>query len=216
MEQQAYRAAALQMLSLVRCAVSGTVPDLHETGRPDPETLFQVCQSHGLTACTAYALEAAGICNAAFKEAKEKAIRKNILMDADRRAILARLLGDGAVAHRTGLEALYNALHRLYFLQGNAAVGVRFQIQQASQRMGSARFPFFGKDAPVRRRAAPSRRPSPSSRHSGRRPRASHPVRFHPDRLPLKASPGGRAAPLPRLPFRRGRQARAFAPSALA
>ena len=79
------------MLSLVRCAVSGTVPDLHETGRPDPETLFQVCQSHGLTACTAYALEAAGICNAAFKEAKEKAIRKNILMDADRRAILARL-----------------------------------------------------------------------------------------------------------------------------
>lgn len=91
MEQQAYRTAALQMIALVRCAVNGTVPDFSETGEPDPAALLAVCRSHDLTACTAYALEAAGRSDAAFREEKEKAVRKSILLDADRRQICARL-----------------------------------------------------------------------------------------------------------------------------
>ena len=86
-----YRKNAADMIALVRCAVSGETPDAALTGQLDLPKLFEVCQSHILTACAAYALESAGIRDAAFVEAKEKAIRKNILMDAERAKVLDRL-----------------------------------------------------------------------------------------------------------------------------
>ena len=53
--------------------------------------MFEVCQQHILTACSAYALESAGVQDHDFTQAKEKAIRKNILLDAERVKILKRL-----------------------------------------------------------------------------------------------------------------------------
>lgn len=76
------------MIALVRCAVNGVQPEKSLTENLDLEALFKVCQSHSLTACCAYALETAGICDAAFTEAKEKSIRKNIILDAERAKIL--------------------------------------------------------------------------------------------------------------------------------
>lgn len=79
------------MIELVRCAVNGEKPGKALIDRLELPELFQVCQAHILTACCAYALEDAGIRDAAFTEAKEKAIRKNIIMDAERAKILKRL-----------------------------------------------------------------------------------------------------------------------------
>lgn len=88
MEITEYRKNAADMIALVRCAVNGEKPGRELTDGLDLKALFEVCQAHVLTACCAYALEAAGIRDAAFTEAKEKAIRKNIIMDAERKKIL--------------------------------------------------------------------------------------------------------------------------------
>lgn len=91
MEITEYRANAMQMIALTRCALNGTIPDEALISSLQTDHLFTVCQSHALTACVAYALESAGVSNAAFVEAKNKAIRKNLLLDAERAKILKRL-----------------------------------------------------------------------------------------------------------------------------
>lgn len=91
MEKTEYRKHAAEMIAMTRCAVNGEQPEKTLTDGLDLPALFEVCQSHSLTACCAYALESAGIRDAAFTEAKEKSIRKNIIMDAERAKILKRL-----------------------------------------------------------------------------------------------------------------------------
>lgn len=95
MEEKEYIRNAKQMIELVRCAMSGEKPDAALTEQINTEALFQVCESHVLTAAVAYALESAGIQDKAFSEAKNKAIRKNILHDAERKKITAALEAAG-------------------------------------------------------------------------------------------------------------------------
>ena len=91
MNQQEYMHNANAMIYLVSCALNGKTPKAELIAKMDLEQLFRVCQAHTLTACTAYALESAGIRDQRFSEAKEKAIRKNILFDAERRKVFRRL-----------------------------------------------------------------------------------------------------------------------------
>lgn len=91
MEKQQFRKNALDMLYLTRCAVNQKMPDTEKISHMNLDTLFEVCEKHILTACVAYALEMAGIQNHQFTQAKEKSIRKNILLDAERTKILKRL-----------------------------------------------------------------------------------------------------------------------------
>ena len=91
MEQNEYRKNALDMIYLTSCVLNGTSTDQDRLYEIDLKTLFEVCQEHILTACVAYALESAGIKDSNFIQAKEKAIRKNILLDAERKKILDRL-----------------------------------------------------------------------------------------------------------------------------
>ena len=88
MEKKEYRRNAGAMIYLVSCAVNGKTPNAEKLKSIDLEQLFEVCQEHILTACAAYALEAAGIHDQNFQQAKEKAVRKNILLDAERAKIL--------------------------------------------------------------------------------------------------------------------------------
>lgn len=91
MNQTEYQKNAKDMLYLTICAITGKKPEAERIQDLNLETLFQVCQKHILTACTAYALESVGIKDHSFQQAKEKAIRKNILLDAERTNILERL-----------------------------------------------------------------------------------------------------------------------------
>ncbi|WP_044974988.1 nucleotidyltransferase family protein [Ruminococcus sp. HUN007] len=91
MEQNEYRKNALDMIWLTSCVLRGTSHDQERLYEIDLKGLFYVCQKHSLTACVAYALESAGIKDENFSQAKEKAIRKNILMDTERKKILDRL-----------------------------------------------------------------------------------------------------------------------------
>ena len=85
----------MQMISLVRCALDGSKPSPELLEQIDSEKLFQVCEAHILTACAAYALESAGVTDKKFTEAKNKAIRKNIIMDTERKKVLERLESEG-------------------------------------------------------------------------------------------------------------------------
>lgn len=76
------------MLYLSVCAVNGIKPNLDCIAHVELEKLFQMCQFHSLTAIVCMALESAGITDKKFIEAKSKAIRKNILLDTERKKIL--------------------------------------------------------------------------------------------------------------------------------
>lgn len=91
MEKSEYRIQAYDMIYLVKCAINGETPDKAKVDGMNMNALFEVCQQHILTACSAYALESAGVQDHDFTQAKEKAIRKNILLDAERVKILKRL-----------------------------------------------------------------------------------------------------------------------------
>lgn len=95
MDNNLYRSTALSMIELVICAIKGETPKPEVVEGLQMDALFTVCQKHILTACTAYALEAAGIRNEDFTQAKAKAIRKNILLDAERKKVLQRLEQEG-------------------------------------------------------------------------------------------------------------------------
>ena len=79
------------MIYLLSCTLNDRIPKKELIEKMDLEQLFEVCQKHILTACAAYALESAGVHDHNFTQAKEKAIRKNILLDVERRKILNRL-----------------------------------------------------------------------------------------------------------------------------
>ena len=91
MEKSEYRISAYDMIYFVSCAIKGETPEKDRLDRVNLKSLFEVCQKHILTACVAYSLESAGIQDHDFTQAKEKAIRKNILLDAERAKILKRL-----------------------------------------------------------------------------------------------------------------------------
>ena len=88
MEKNEFRKNAYDMIYLTRCAVKGETPDKTKINAVNLTALFEVCQEHILTGCVAYALASAGIRDNNFTQAKEKAIRKNILLDAERKKIL--------------------------------------------------------------------------------------------------------------------------------
>jgi hypothetical protein len=91
MNHDEYRAAVLDVAYLAACAVNGTVPDAKRVGQMDLETLYQAADRHLLTGITAMALESAGVKDAAFTQAKGKAIRKVAAFDVERAAVLAKL-----------------------------------------------------------------------------------------------------------------------------
>ncbi len=90
MEKCEFRKNASDMIYLTACAINGKTPKQKRVEALDLPNLLEVCQKHILSACVAYALESSGIKDNDFTQAKEKAIRKNILLDAERTMIFKR------------------------------------------------------------------------------------------------------------------------------
>ncbi len=97
MEKNERAVIAADVVYLVGCALHDICPDWQVPGDLTPH--FRFCQEHSLTAMAAMALEAYWkTCPPAdpevitpWKQAKEKAIRKNILLNVERQRILAWL-----------------------------------------------------------------------------------------------------------------------------
>ena len=91
MTSEAYRAAILDVVYLVACAVNDTAPDPVRVGKINLENLYKAADRHLLTGITAIALESAGVKNEAFTQAKGKAIRKVAAFDVERALVLQAL-----------------------------------------------------------------------------------------------------------------------------
>ena len=88
-------AAFLDIAYLAACAVNGQVPEAERVSRMDLKALYETAERHLVTCITAMALESAGVSDRAFTQAKGKAIRKTVLFDTERAAVLAKLEGAG-------------------------------------------------------------------------------------------------------------------------
>lgn len=83
------RQTAYDMLYLSICALNNVKPDAKRVAGIDLEKLYKICQYNSLTAITCKGLEMAGVSDKRFIEAKAKAIRKVIMLDAERQKICA-------------------------------------------------------------------------------------------------------------------------------
>ena len=91
MTAEEYRRAAEDVIYLSSCMAKGENPDVERVSRMNLDNLYKVAERHLLTGIVGYGLEAAGIQNPAFIQGKGKAIRKIVLFDAERSAVLAEL-----------------------------------------------------------------------------------------------------------------------------
>ena len=91
MTREEYRAGAEDVIYLAACMINGEKPDAERVRQMDASVLYKVADHHLLTGVTGYALEAADVRDSAFIQAKSKAIRKIVLLDAERAAVLAEL-----------------------------------------------------------------------------------------------------------------------------
>ena len=91
MTHEEYRAAIEDVIYLASCAVKGEAPDKTRVVGMDLKRLYSAADRHLLTGVTACALESAGIYDHAFSQAKAKAIRKILLFDSERTAVLREL-----------------------------------------------------------------------------------------------------------------------------
>ena len=89
------RKTAYQMRELAACALHGKVPSQELLAQVDPEKLYIMCQFHCLTAMVAVALRSAGIRSPQWEEEHVKAVRKSILLAAERRKLCEFLEQNG-------------------------------------------------------------------------------------------------------------------------
>lgn len=81
--------AGYDMLYLSACTLNGMRPDSEKIAGMDLDKLYQMCQFHSLTSIVCDALETAGVKpEQKWIEAKAKAVRKTVLLDAERQNIL--------------------------------------------------------------------------------------------------------------------------------
>ena len=86
MTETEMKVGAYDMLYLAACAINGIVPKAESINL---DNLYAVSKFHSMTAISAMALESAGFTlSDKWREAKAKAIRKNILLDTERAQIL--------------------------------------------------------------------------------------------------------------------------------
>lgn len=89
--KEEYHSALDDVIRLCACAVNGEVPDSEWARELDPELLYKTAGHHLLTAIVGYSLEAAGIHDHVFIQAKAKAIRKLGLMDSEMAVLFEKL-----------------------------------------------------------------------------------------------------------------------------
>lgn len=91
MTQEEYRTAAEDVIYLASCMVNESIPDTDRVAGMNLQRLYETANRHSLEGLIGYALEATGIRDSAFIQAKARAIRKDILYDMERAAVLAEL-----------------------------------------------------------------------------------------------------------------------------
>jgi len=77
------------LIYLAYCSVNGTIPDKTRTENINLEHLYAVSKHYTLVSLIAFALESADIHDSRFEKTKEKAMRKNLFLDTERKKLFA-------------------------------------------------------------------------------------------------------------------------------
>ena len=91
MTPEEYRVRMDDVIWLVGCALNGERPDAERVRAMDLPWVYKAASRHMLSAAAAEALEAAGVQDAQFSQARARAIRNVALMDMDKEQLLHRL-----------------------------------------------------------------------------------------------------------------------------
>ncbi|MBQ8961355.1 MAG: nucleotidyltransferase family protein [Ruminococcus sp.] len=75
------------LICLLSCAANGTTPDPERISGIDMEQMYKLCRSQSIRATVYPVLERAGAGSNDFAQAYHKSVRKNILLDIERKAI---------------------------------------------------------------------------------------------------------------------------------
>lgn len=86
-----YKKSVQDMIYLISCLFNSRRPGEAEVGATDKRLLYEAAKSHGLLAVTAMALEAVGVRDPEFEQAKWKAIRRSVLFNTERGKLLSGL-----------------------------------------------------------------------------------------------------------------------------
>ena len=95
MTKEAYSIAIEKVIELSGCIVNNVPPDAKRIAEMNLEALFSASKRHMLSAITGYALDAAGVSDERFTQEKGKAIRKEMLMENEKRQFFASLEKEG-------------------------------------------------------------------------------------------------------------------------
>lgn len=77
------------LIYLAYCSLNGVIPDKERNENINLEQLYAASKSLTMVSLIAFALESAGIHDNRFYKAKEKAMRKNLFLDTERRKLFA-------------------------------------------------------------------------------------------------------------------------------
>ena len=95
MEKQELRRLYYKLIYLISCALSATVPERELLPDGELEVIYKLAKSHSVTTLATAALKSAGLATEKAIEQSNMAIRKIMLLDAERAAILTELESAG-------------------------------------------------------------------------------------------------------------------------
>lgn len=118
------------LIYLASCAVNGAIPDARRVADMDFKKLYKAASRHMLTSITAFALERTGIHNSNFIKAKAQAIRKNVILDTERKVLFEKL--DAArIWHMPLKGAILKNLYPSYGMRQMADNDILFDASRA-------------------------------------------------------------------------------------
>ena len=127
------------MIYLSACALHNVKPDADRIRRINLKHLYRICHFHNLTAIVCMALEETDVLSVAdpalakkWKDAKAKAIRKNMLLDAEREQILAEMEQSG-IWHMPLKGSILQRLYPKYGMRQMADNDILFDAGRQKQ-----------------------------------------------------------------------------------
>lgn len=120
------------VIYLAACAVNGLVPSGDLVARMDLDEVWKMSQWHLLVSACATALEAAGVTDERFVQAKAKAVRKVALMDAERTRLFCRM-DELGIWHAPLKGSVLQGLYPVYGMRQMADNDILFDPTRARE-----------------------------------------------------------------------------------
>lgn len=132
MNRPEYLEAIENVIYLSTCAVKGEAADAERVKSMDIKQLYTAADSHMLTAITAMALEASGIKDHDFTQAKGKACRKNAALDVDKKLLFAMMEAEG-IWYMPLKGAIIKDLYPRFGMRQMSDIDILFDYTQAEK-----------------------------------------------------------------------------------